>query len=287
MGRCSSLNGSRSVIATALIYGTGQGPQIQFPSNPTITPLGGGFSSPVGVGRGRQRQRLCRRLRAYSAVKEMPAGCASSSCVTTLGGGFSYPYGVPWTGRQRLCRRYRQQRGEGDAPWLRFLQLRNHAGRRLQPVRRRCGGRERQRLCRRYRTTSAVKEMPPGCAPPVASPRWAAASAHPRGVAVDGSGNVYVADQANNAVKEMPPGCASSSCVTTLGGGFSQPYGVAVDGSGNVYVADSGNSGEGDAPGLRFLQLRHDAGRRLRRSHWRGGGLGAATSMSPIAITTR
>ena len=29
-----------------------------------------------------------------NAVKEMPAGCASSSCVTTLGGGFSYPTGV-------------------------------------------------------------------------------------------------------------------------------------------------------------------------------------------------
>ena len=52
----------------------------------------------------------------------------------------------------------------------------------------------------------------------------------PSGVAVDGSGNVYVADHGNSAVKEMPPGCASSSCVTTLGGGFSQPYGVAVDG---------------------------------------------------------
>ena len=29
-----------------------------------------------------------------NAVKEMPAGCASSSCVTTLGGGFNYPQGV-------------------------------------------------------------------------------------------------------------------------------------------------------------------------------------------------
>jgi large repetitive protein len=29
-----------------------------------------------------------------NAVKEMPAGCASSSCVTTLGGGFGNPFGV-------------------------------------------------------------------------------------------------------------------------------------------------------------------------------------------------
>jgi len=63
----------------------------------------------------------------------------------------------------------------------------------------------------------------------------------PSAVAVDGAGNIYVADTSNSKVKEMPPGCPSSSCVTTLGGGFNQPGGVAVDGSGNVYVADSNN----------------------------------------------
>ena len=61
----------------------------------------------------------------------------------------------------------------------------------------------------------------------------------PLGVAVDGSGNVYVADTAEGAVKEIPFGCASSTCVTALGGGFFLPYGVAVDGGGNVYVVDS------------------------------------------------
>jgi len=70
----------------------------------------------------------------------------------------------------------------------------------------------------------------------------------PTGVAVDGSGNVYVADESNSAVKEMPAGCTSSSCVTTLGGGFSQPFGVAVDGSGNIYVADTYNSAVKEMP---------------------------------------
>jgi streptogramin lyase len=64
----------------------------------------------------------------------------------------------------------------------------------------------------------------------------------PIGMAVDASGNVYVADYSNSAVKEMPSGCASFSCVTTLGGGFDLPRGVAVDGSGNVYVADTSNN---------------------------------------------
>jgi streptogramin lyase len=71
---------------------------------------------------------------------------------------------------------------------------------------------------------------------------------YPEGVAVDGTGNVYIADTENNAVKEMPPGCASSSCVTTLGGGFTNPYGVAVDGSGNVYVADTHNNAVKELP---------------------------------------
>ncbi len=61
----------------------------------------------------------------------------------------------------------------------------------------------------------------------------------PFGVAVDASGNVYVADTAEGAVKEIPVGCASSACVTALGGGFYLPYGVAVDGGGNIYVVDS------------------------------------------------
>ncbi len=43
----------------------------------------------------------------------------------------------------------------------------------------------------------------------------------PRGVAVDGSGNVYVADYGGSKVYEMTPNCASGStaCITTLGNG--------------------------------------------------------------------
>jgi hypothetical protein len=58
-----------------------------------IVTLGGGFSSPNGVavdGSGN----VYAADWSNSAVKKMPAGCASSNCVTTLGGGFSYPTGV-------------------------------------------------------------------------------------------------------------------------------------------------------------------------------------------------
>ncbi len=67
----------------------------------------------------------------------------------------------------------------------------------------------------------------------------------PFGVAVDGSGNVFVADAGNNAVKEIVAvggSIPTSPTINTLGNGFSSPYGVAVDGSGNVFVADTFNN---------------------------------------------
>ncbi|MGD1032589.1 MAG: C10 family peptidase [Opitutaceae bacterium] len=60
------------------------------------------------------------------------------------------------------------------------------------------------------------------------------------GIAVDGSGNVYVADTANNSIRKV----SAAGVVTTLGrtaGGVNWPCGLAVDSSGNVYVAVSGN----------------------------------------------
>ncbi|MET0645925.1 MAG: NHL repeat-containing protein [Pyrinomonadaceae bacterium] len=67
----------------------------------------------------------------------------------------------------------------------------------------------------------------------------AAAFNTPSGVALDGDGNLYVADTGNNRVRKV----SKEGVVTTLAGEgqFDAPVGVAVDKEGNVYVADTYN----------------------------------------------
>ena len=59
-------------------------------------------------------------------------------------------------------------------------------------------------------------------------------------VAVDGAGNVFVADWGSNSVKKIPAGCTSSTCTVTVTNGISTPSAVAVDGAGNLFVTEVG-----------------------------------------------
>ena len=72
-------------------------------------------------------------------------------------------------------------------------------------------------------------------------------------MALDGAGNLYVADTLNHVIRKITSGgvvstfagaAGSSGSVDDVGAAakFSSPYGVAVDPTGNIYVADAGNN---------------------------------------------
>jgi sugar lactone lactonase YvrE len=74
----------------------------------------------------------------------------------------------------------------------------------------------------------------------------------PSGVAVDSSGNIYVADSGNNTIRMVTPagyvttiaglaGSSGSADGNGNGARFDAPSGVAVDSSGDIFVADTGN----------------------------------------------
>jgi len=68
----------------------------------------------------------------------------------------------------------------------------------------------------------------------------------PAGLALDASGNLYIADRYNNRVRELSGTTISTYCGSTgnqtQNGGLNHPGGVAVGQSGNVFISDSLNS---------------------------------------------
>ena len=97
--------------------------------------------------------------------------------------------------------------------------------------------------------TTIAGFVDPGDGGPAPDARLAA----PTGVAVDGAGNLYIADQVNHRIRKVD----STGTITTIAGsgetGFrgdggpaveaqlDYPFGMAVDGAGNLYIADTGN----------------------------------------------
>jgi len=77
---------------------------------------------------------------------------------------------------------------------------------------------------------------------------------YPRGVAVDATGNIFIADSSNNRIRKVD----TNGIITTIAGngspGYSgdnepainaqlnKPIGVAVDATGNIFIADSSNN---------------------------------------------
>jgi uncharacterized delta-60 repeat protein len=75
----------------------------------------------------------------------------------------------------------------------------------------------------------------------------------PQGIAVDGAGNVYVADTGNQTMRQITaagivstlaglPGNAGNVDGTGSAARFLAPQSIGIDGSNNIYIADSGNN---------------------------------------------
>ena len=85
-------------------------------------------------------------------------------------------------------------------------------------------------------------------------PALAALFSQTEGIAVDGHGNIYVADAGANRVRKIAPDGTISTVVGTGAPGFAgdggpanaamlnQPYGLALDGAGDLFIADLGNA---------------------------------------------
>ena len=87
----------------------------------------------------------------------------------------------------------------------------------------------------------------------------------PFGVAVDGSGDVFIADIGSSQVTEVE----ADGTQTTVGSGLNKPFGVAADSSGDVFIADTGNN--------RVVEVKPDGtqttvGSGLNQPFGRGGG---------------
>ena len=58
------------------------------------------------------------------------------------------------------------------------------------------------------------------------------------GIAVDGAGNLFIADHLHNRIVVLTPGGVASVFAST---GLSSPAGLAFDSAGNLYAANEGN----------------------------------------------
>jgi sugar lactone lactonase YvrE len=232
---------SGDVLATAYVYGTGVGPQVNFLPG-TQSTIASGLNYPEGMavdGSGN----LFVAVTGSGVVLEFLAADGYTT-IKTIGGGFSYPESVAIDGSGNIFVADAGNNAVKEILAAGGYTTVNTLGRGFyHPWGVAVDGNGNVFVA--DSDNNAVKEiLAVGGYTTVIT--LGSGFKEPEGIAVDASGNVFVADGGNNAVKEILAvnGSIPSSnpTINTLGSGFSHPYGLKLDPSGNVFVADHDNN---------------------------------------------
>jgi sugar lactone lactonase YvrE len=116
-------------------------------------------------------------------------------------------------------------------------------------------------------------------------PATSAELSNPSAVAVDGLGNLYIADTNNARIRRVD---AITNVITTVAGdgtALAAPQGVAVDIQGNVWIADTGNNVIRELRARPPIALVTVAGTGMAGFSGDGGPAASATFNAPFGIT--
>jgi sugar lactone lactonase YvrE/phosphotransferase system HPr-like phosphotransfer protein len=252
MGAVNLLDISGNVLATRLVYGTGQGPAIAFgPGTQSTVNTTGSYplNQPKGVAVDAAGDVFIADTGNQRVVK-----FAANGTMTTVGFNLQYPQGLAVD-------------GAGDL----FIADNNINSGEVLEVPAGCTNSNCQKVLISDQTSVSgattarselgvavdgvgdvffsdfldgyVAEIPAnGSTPTVVynpGPDYKPGfSPNPVGLAVDAAGDLFVADFGLKEVLEIPSGCTNSGCWSPVGTGWVEPEAAAVDAAGDVFVAD-------------------------------------------------
>ena len=196
-------------------------------SNTVITLVSSGFDLTLWRGGGWRGQCLHRRHWYNNAIKEWMA--ASNTVTTLVSRDCLCPLAWRWTARAMFTSLTPQQRDQGMDGGQ---QHRHHAGVfGIESTPWRGGGRRGQCLYRRHGNNAIKKWM---AASNTVTTLVASGLNYPCGVAVDGAGNVYIADTDNNAIKELPHAFVDTTAKTETAAAGSDALPVVLPATANL-----------------------------------------------------
>jgi hypothetical protein len=176
------------------------------------------------------------------AVKEIPPGCEDRGCIVTRVDFIADPSSIAldasgnlYVTSSKLDEIVEVPRGCASVKCATFLEHTNRP--RIQDRPRFVAVDESENV---FLTNSTfyVKEILARCRPNLCAAVGIGPFVRSSGIAVDGSGTVFVANPADEVVEKLPPKCITPNCAVRIRGGFRDPLGIAVDASGNLFVTD-------------------------------------------------